>query len=181
MPAPGKVEVGLVEVNLGLGADLVVLAKPPYAGLAAMLLVPLPPRGEWMRHAAGVLSDQAAPPPASLEQWPPEGAEPIDTSYLYDLLAEAGLEYGPSFRGLRAAWRDGEAICAEVSLPEGASQQAERFGLHPALLDAALHAIALLAPEGTSGARLPFSWRGMHLRLAGAGAGRPQPGGSAEP
>ncbi|WP_324617633.1 polyketide synthase dehydratase domain-containing protein, partial [Streptomyces sp. NRRL F-5053] len=70
--------------------------------------------------------------------WPPRGAEPVDVSDCYERLAEAGFGYGPVFQGLRSAWRRGEDVFAEVALPEGV--EGERFGLHPALFDAALHA-----------------------------------------
>ena len=46
------------------------------------------------------------------EPWPPEGAEELDTELLYERLAEAGHDYGPAFRVLRAAWRKGEEIYA---------------------------------------------------------------------
>src|SRR5260221_7621605 len=98
--------------------------------------------------------------------WPPEGAEPVEVEYLYDVLAEAGLEYGPAFQGLTAAWREGEQVYAEVSLPEEVAHEAERFAIHPALLDAALHSIGL-AKEGSSEIELPFSWGGVSLHAEG--------------
>src|SRR5260221_696892 len=124
--------------------------------------------GEWTQSASGALSATPVPAPEPLGAWPPEGAEPLEVDYLYDLLAEAGLEYGPAFQGLTAAWSDGEQIYAEVSLPEEQAQEAERFGIHPALLDSALHGIALAATEGSQGMRLPFSWSGVSLRAVGA-------------
>ena len=79
--------------------------------------------------------------PRALDAWPPEGAEPLEVDYLYDLLAEAGLEYGPAFQGLSAAWREGERIYAEVSLPEEQRQEAGalRDPSRPARLGAARH------------------------------------------
>ncbi|HEX6687243.1 MAG TPA: acyltransferase domain-containing protein, partial [Solirubrobacterales bacterium] len=122
---------------------------------------------EWVQNASGALSEQSPPIPKPLDAWPPEGAESIDIDYLYDLLAEAGLQYGPAFQGLTAAWRrDGGEICVEVSLPEEQSQEAEGFGIHPALLDAALHVTVLGADGGEP--KLPFSWSGVSLRATGA-------------
>ena len=77
-----------------------------------------------------------------------------------------GLQYGPSFQGLKAAWKDGEQIYAEVSLPDEHSQEAGAYAIHPALLDAALHAMALGA--STDGPKLPFSWSGVSLQAQGA-------------
>ncbi|MGV2922434.1 acyltransferase domain-containing protein, partial [Streptomyces alfalfae] len=105
----------------------------------------------WTRHATGVLSAGGRSGGASLAEWPPTGAEATDLEGFYTGLAELGLEYGPVFQGLRAAWRKGEEVFAEVELPEGV--KAEGFGLHPALLDAALHAIGLADGEAEG---LPF-------------------------
>ncbi|HWI96729.1 MAG TPA: SDR family NAD(P)-dependent oxidoreductase, partial [Solirubrobacterales bacterium] len=124
--------------------------------------------GEWTCHASGLLTPATPPAPAPLGTWPPEGAEPLDVAELYAGLADLGLEYGPAFQGVRTAWRDGETIYAEVSLDEERSRQAGRFGVHPALLDAALHAGAFAVGEGTDVARLPFAWSGVSLVADGA-------------
>ncbi|MEV6829665.1 type I polyketide synthase [Amycolatopsis sp. NPDC051102] len=122
-------------------------------------------RDDWTAHAAGVLAPTSAAEPAGLAEWPPAGAEPVDVTGFYDDLAASGFGYGPAFRGLRAAWRLGEDVYAEVALPE---QQAGAFGLHPALLDAALHALGLR--DGETGPRLPFAWTGVTLHATGATA-----------
>src|SRR5262249_37313446 len=72
--------------------------------------------------------------------------------------AASGLHYGPLFQGLRAAWRAGEVVYAEIALPEGTD--VDGYTLHPALLDAALHTIALLdtGSDSDSSAQLPFSF-----------------------
>ncbi|WP_406473756.1 type I polyketide synthase [Streptomyces platensis] len=124
---------------------------------------------DWTQHATGVLAPAGAPGGYAETVWPPAGAEPVDTADYYPHLAEAGMHYGPVFQGLRAAWRRGEEVFAEVALPEAAAEDAASFGLHPALLDAALHAAGLgsfFADEG--GARLPFAWSGLTLHAAGA-------------
>ncbi|TPQ22782.1 polyketide synthase dehydratase domain-containing protein, partial [Streptomyces sporangiiformans] len=86
---------------------------------------------------------------------------------LYERLAADGLGYGPVFRGVRAAWRNGGDVFTEVELPADAESS---FGLHPALLDAALHGIdfsGLMAQSG-GGTLLPFAWQGVSLHAAGA-------------
>ncbi len=129
---------------------------------------------EWALNATGSLSPQPAQPPEPLKGWPPEGAEPIETEFLYDRLAEAGFEYGEAFQGLEAAWREGEQTYAQVSLPEAQASSAERFCIHPALLDAALHAGSALASAPGEGEVAPSgplqaaSWR--HLRVFASGA-----------
>jgi acyl transferase domain-containing protein len=124
----------------------------------------------WTRHASGLLSP---PMPASGEQsaefavWPPEGATPVPVTGLYEELAARGYQYGPAFRGMRAAWRRGTDVFAEVSLPQDSDPST--FGIHPALLDAALHAAGFLASGGEPGeVRLPFAWTGVQLHAVGA-------------
>ncbi|MFF7897181.1 SDR family NAD(P)-dependent oxidoreductase, partial [Streptomyces sp. NPDC007907] len=95
----------------------------------------------WTRHAVGLLAESTPEASFDLSVWPPKGAEPLGVEGLYENLADAGLSYGPVFQGLRAAWRLGDDIYAEVALPEDTTT--DGFGLHPALLDAALHAVAL--------------------------------------
>src|SRR6202044_2722237 len=129
--------------------------------------------GPWTRHAQGTLAPAVpagTPAEADLAAWPPPGAVPVDTGGWYGQLAGAGLEYGPAFRGLVTAWRRGDdrgddEVFAEAVLPDAAGDAAG-FGLHPALLDAVLHA-AGLAGIGT-GMLIPFAWTGVRLHAAGA-------------
>ncbi|MFD9129967.1 type I polyketide synthase, partial [Kitasatospora sp. NPDC059571] len=124
----------------------------------------------WIRHAVGVLAEASAGGGTELTAWPPAEAEPVAVDEVYESFAAAGFAYGPVFRGLRAAWRHGDEVFAEVALPEEVRSEAGLFGLHPALLDAALHAIGaggLLADTGRG--RLPFAWSGVSLHAAGAG------------
>ncbi|MEV0758465.1 beta-ketoacyl synthase N-terminal-like domain-containing protein, partial [Streptosporangium sp. NPDC050280] len=121
----------------------------------------------WTRHATGFLVADIPSEPFDLAEWPPAGATALEVDGLYERLAGQGYEYGPLFQGLRAAWRRGEEIFAEVALPQDARGEAGRFALHPALLDAALHAEALL--DGGSGeVSLPFAWSGVSLHAEGA-------------
>ncbi|HEY5285511.1 MAG TPA: SDR family NAD(P)-dependent oxidoreductase [Solirubrobacteraceae bacterium] len=102
--------------------------------------------------------------------WPPIGAESLPVEDVYDRLAEVGLEYGPVFQGLTRAWkRDGE-IFAEVSLGDGERERAGSFGVHPALLDAALHTMAFDDADAKDGVLLPFSWNDVALFSRGASA-----------
>ncbi|MEO3814018.1 SDR family NAD(P)-dependent oxidoreductase [Sphaerisporangium sp. B11E5] len=126
------------------------------------------PLGEpWTAYAAGMVTSATAPAKVAGE-WPPHAAEPLQTAELYDDLAARGYHYGPAFRGLRAAWRSGDEVLAEVSLspPPG-------YRLAPTVLDAALHAVALagLFP-GDGAVRLPFTWRGFTRHGDARGAAR---------
>ncbi|MFC8616168.1 SDR family NAD(P)-dependent oxidoreductase [Micromonospora purpureochromogenes] len=125
------------------------------------------PDAPWQRHATGQLAPATARPADDLRQWPPAGATAVDIAALYPELADAGLAYGPVFQGLRAAWRAGAEVYAEVELPEEATADAERADLHPALLDAALHAVALTDAVDDR-ALLPFAFTGVTLHAVGA-------------
>ncbi|MEV6569186.1 SDR family NAD(P)-dependent oxidoreductase [Streptomyces kronopolitis] len=129
-----------------------------------------PAPGEpWTLHATGTLTaaqpEPTAPAPSA---WPPAGFEPLPVEDLYAQLSAGGFDYGPLFQGLGAAWREGDRVHAEITLPAPAHQDADHFALHPALLDAALHATAFLPTEDTDSGRLPFSWRGVQIHATGA-------------
>ncbi|MBD3011445.1 type I polyketide synthase, partial [Streptomyces sp. 5-10] len=125
----------------------------------------------WTRCAEGVLADRAAGSASDLAAWPPPGAAEMRVDGAYELLQARGYDYGPAFQGLRAAWRRGDDVFAEVVLEEEAHADARRFGLHPALLDAALHATLLEDDRpGESGTVLPFVWNGVALHATGASA-----------
>ncbi|GAA2661046.1 type I polyketide synthase [Paractinoplanes durhamensis] len=126
----------------------------------------------WTTHATGAL--EPAPvgiDPAStgeFAEWPPAGATEVEIGSLYDDLAEAGYAYGPAFRSLRAAWQRGDEVFAEIALPGDRQAEAQRFTLHPALLDGALHALAFLPRDQGADVRLPFAWTGVRVTAAGA-------------
>ncbi|MEV4832856.1 type I polyketide synthase, partial [Micromonospora sp. NPDC049257] len=125
----------------------------------------------WTRHATGVLADTPAAADFDLVAWPPSGAVPVPTAGLYDELVVQGYEYGPVFQGVQAAWRVGEVVFAEVALPEEAHGEASRFGVHPALLDAALQVVGIgeAVPVGRP-PYLPFAWTDVTLHATGATA-----------
>ncbi|MCQ8195560.1 type I polyketide synthase, partial [Streptomyces sp. RCU064] len=126
---------------------------------------------QWTEHATGTLAQDTttAPPPSALAEWPPADAEPVAVEGLYEQMAEGGYDYGPTFQGLKAVWTRDDEVFAEAALPEDQSEAAGRFGIHPALLDAALHASNYCLP-GEPGSRmlLPFAWNDIRLHATGA-------------
>ncbi|MBO0821743.1 MAG: acyltransferase domain-containing protein, partial [Nocardiopsaceae bacterium] len=132
------------------------VAPPDGAGQSALTISASDGAGGWTRHATGRLSrDTPAPPTVQPPvqppaEWGPGGTE-VDVGQLYQRLAGRGMEYGPAFRGLRAAWRDGTATdgtATDGAAKDGAATYAEldaggedgRYQVHPAVLDAAFHA-----------------------------------------
>ncbi|SES49967.1 Phosphopantetheine attachment site, partial [Streptomyces sp. yr375] len=160
-------EHGAVELQLRVGAPgaagdrpLTVHARPAGDGTA------------WTCYARAVLGTVVAAPQADLDVWPPRDAVALDVGTAYAEFAATGLQYGPAFQGLRAAWRRGDEIFADIALPE--LTDTARYGLHPALLDAALHAMRYLREDEGGGeddrTLLPFAWSGIALRRTGASA-----------
>ncbi|MFE7491945.1 SDR family NAD(P)-dependent oxidoreductase, partial [Kitasatospora sp. NPDC057541] len=123
------------------------------------------------------MAGTGASAPAESPVRPPadEGAVPLDG--FYDWLADAGVAYGPAFLGVRAATRHGEDVYGEIALPEAVAHDADRFGVHPALMDATQHLLGIAAfadraDPGAGPVSLPFSWRDVRLFAPGAAAVR---------
>ncbi|MFL1899029.1 SDR family NAD(P)-dependent oxidoreductase [Streptomyces tauricus] len=169
------------------GVDVqVVVAEPGESGERPVTIHSRREDGPWTRNASGVLAADvlasgAPVPTVDLTAWPPAGADPMDVDDLYDRLAERGHDYGPLFSGLRAAWRLGDELFAEVALTEESDGTDDNFGVHPALLDAATHLLTLHEEneedEGEEdneqdgdrgGPRLPTAWNRVVLHAAGA-------------
>jgi acyl transferase domain-containing protein/acyl carrier protein len=115
--------------------------------------------GPWTLHASGAIGSNSTTRAAAPSEWPPSNALAIASDRAYERLAEFGFGYGRAFQGVRALWQTGDDLYAEVVLPEGADRGG--FCIHPALLDAAVHAGGMI-PDGllTRGGELhvPHSW-----------------------
>ncbi|MEV8444038.1 type I polyketide synthase, partial [Actinosynnema sp. NPDC051121] len=118
----------------------------------------------WTRHATGVLAEDTAPAPDGPGEWPPADAEEIALDGLHERFARAGVEYGAAFRGLRRAWRRGDETWVESTFED----EVAGFGVHPALLDAVLHAVAAGDRAADAGPSMPFDWQGVTLHATGA-------------
>ncbi|WP_189135893.1 type I polyketide synthase [Wenjunlia tyrosinilytica] len=189
-PGTGFVDL-VVHAGLTVGCDLVEeltldtpLTLPPTGTVRLQVTVDEPgPDGRrtvrlhsraddgapWTAHGAAVLatSDGASPaasasaPAAS----PGEGAA-YDVDDVYATLSARGYAYGPGFRALRSVRERPAGLAAEVTLPSG---DAGGFGLHPVLLDAAMHALAATS-DGSGAVLLPFSWNAIRVHATGAAA-----------
>ncbi|MGP4002429.1 type I polyketide synthase, partial [Streptomyces sp. 8N706] len=160
-------EEGGVQVQVWVGS-------PDESGRRAVSVHSRPDGPEelpWTQHAAGTLVAGEHRAGFDATAWPPADARPLDLDGFYDRMADTGFGYGPLFQGLRAAWRSGDDVYAEVTLPEtnGAdAASAASFGIHPALLDAALHAAAFIDLGEHARGGLPFSWQDVTLHASGA-------------
>ncbi|MFE0186298.1 SDR family NAD(P)-dependent oxidoreductase, partial [Streptomyces olivaceus] len=129
----------------------------------------------WVHHATAALrADAPAPDPAEPQwaaTWPPSGTTEADLTGLYDELADDGYVYGPAFQRLARLWHapDG-TVYAEARLPEHGepvSPDEEGFTLHPALLDAVLHAV-VTTTRSEDGVRLPYAFDDVAVHAPGA-------------
>ncbi len=111
----------------------------------------------WTQHTTARLewqTDARHPQPLDLAALRARCGEEVDVASLYAKFVDVGLLYGPVFQGLRAAWRGQNEALAKVALPVGV--KAESYGIHPALLDAAFHAMAAIRESANGELLLPF-------------------------
>ncbi|MEU7146164.1 type I polyketide synthase [Nocardia sp. NPDC046473] len=117
----------------------------------------------WIGHAAGTLT---ADPPArdyAALTWSGATGDQTDINDVYAELTSRGYHYGPAFRGLRSMTSREDRVLARVILPDAAHDGIRYTTVHPALLDAALH--AALRTMGTD-LMIPWSWQGVSFRCA---------------
>src|SRR5204863_6350739 len=59
-------------------------------------------------------------------------------------------------------WQRGDELFAEVAVDDEDADDTERYGVHPALFDTAMHAVVALMARDTDGAaRMLFHWEGV--------------------
>ncbi|MFL6110568.1 MAG: SDR family NAD(P)-dependent oxidoreductase, partial [Catenulispora sp.] len=128
---------------------------------------------DWERCVAGSLASGASPISgpaladcAWADQWPPSGAVAVEVADWYRELFGAGYEYGPLFRAVTDVWRRGDEVFAEIAAAPELGE--DRFGIHPAVLDATLQPAVLAGGSGEL--VLPFVFRGVRLLATGASA-----------
>ncbi|ORA07807.1 hypothetical protein BST12_28745, partial [Mycobacterium angelicum] len=180
------------EVGYGLVEELVLAAPLVIApGTAVAVQVSVGPAGQsgqrsvlvhsrqetpgatWVLHAQATLDVRSGAPGTDLSVWPPVDAQQIDIAGVYQWLAGHGYEYGPAFQGLVGLWRRGEEVFAEVAV--GAGIQVGDWGIHPVLLDAALHAAVIAGGElHDQQMMVPYCWQQVCLHSRGATAARVQ-------
>ncbi|MFF7649491.1 type I polyketide synthase [Streptomyces sp. NPDC007983] len=134
-------ETGSVRVQVSVGAS-------DGTGRRPVDIYSRPEKGDapWTRHATGTLAAAETSPPATVDVWPPAGAEPAQVAAL------------PG--ELRRVWTRGTDVFADIGLGEQHTATAGRFGVHPALLEAAARAAGLPGRAA--------EWRGVTLHATGA-------------
>ncbi|MFE9773184.1 SDR family NAD(P)-dependent oxidoreductase [Streptomyces sp. NPDC005931] len=136
LPASGTVEVSVEVVTSAAAPEVTVHSRRRGQEITG-----------WTLHATAT-ADTRAPLPDGRPPVRPEDAEPAWDEGSYERLAGLGLGYGPAFRCVREAVCTGDGeLLARLSLPAPARDTAHAYPVHPALLDAALHVTAALAPS----------------------------------
>ena len=105
---------------------------------------------------------------------PAPEVEALDRDDFYERLAQQGYGYSGLFRSLRGIGTDParpEVVYAEVALPAGTDVTG--YGIHPALLDAALHPLASVLDRHRRGR--PGRRCGFRTRSAGSPCMPPRP------
>jgi candicidin polyketide synthase FscC len=146
----------------------VVLGAPDAGGGRSVGIHARIGEGPWTAHATGVVAPGGRTPRWEQAEWPPDGAVPIAEDDAYQRFIGSGYGYGPAFRAMTSAWQRDDEIFAELELPAAATG---RFGVHPVLLDAALHP-ALVVSEPDEEVVLPFAWSGVTVHADGARTAR---------
>ncbi len=100
----------------------------------------------WSKHSSGrinTLHDRFEKSAVSLAdvrgKFCDEDAMDVDT--FYATIRAAGLNYGEKFRCVQQLWHRGHEMLARLELPDELVQESRRNYIHPALLDACLHAV----------------------------------------
>jgi acyl transferase domain-containing protein/surfactin synthase thioesterase subunit/acyl carrier protein len=125
-------------------------------------------RGSWSSHMGGILAvrapDSATDLQPGIQDLLARRMQEIPVDRYYRSIADLGLNYGPSFRGIRSLWRgDGEAL-SRVRIPE--SVAVEPYEMHPAFLDACLHIYPALVQEYGDFATLPAELKRTFLPIS---------------
>lgn len=117
--------------------------------------------GDWQEHGHVTIL-QAAPWGHAAVHVPSlyEQTTRFDGQAVYEELAQHGLDYGASFRTLKALHRGEGFAIGEVALNEADAGSYESYWLHPALLDGAMHAMIGAFPlDGEMGVFVPTAIR----------------------
>ncbi|MFI9639152.1 type I polyketide synthase [Micromonospora sp. NPDC051925] len=161
VPVPNA---ALVEVAIRLG-DLA--AAPALEELTVDVPVLLPARGG--RDIRAVVGEPGETRRRSVEIY----SRAVDTPFDAPWTRHAHGTLAPAAPTASRTARPEPGAATDVSLDDTAARDAGRYGMHPALLDAAVRTVL---PDGT----LPTVWTGVTLLASGATALRVRPGTTAQ-
>jgi amino acid adenylation domain-containing protein len=115
-------------------------------------------------HCKGLLTTKELdrPEKQDLEKIKSALTQEISGEACYGLFSEAGIEYGSSFRGIKALYYNEDAVLSRISLP-----QDQAYVLNPGLLDSALQTcIGMQLGKSSKEILLPFSVTELNIYQA---------------
>jgi acyl transferase domain-containing protein/surfactin synthase thioesterase subunit/acyl carrier protein len=121
----------------------------------------------WHTHMTGTLRKSEVPSWStsfSTQQVRARCQQTVPVADLYDWLEKLGLEYGPSFRGVRELYFGEHEALTKVRLPDGLAET--QYVVHPAFLDACLHAYPLVL-DGAQQAKSDGRYSYLPVSLTG--------------
>ncbi|MDC3955567.1 type I polyketide synthase [Polyangium jinanense] len=127
--------------------------------------------GAWTTHAKGVarpLDEAAEVPFVDLDAVRARCREVIAPEEAYEALAQVGLAYGPAFRAMRELHRGPREALSHVVLDAAMVPPGDAYGLHPVLLDAALHTLFGLLEISAVDTHVPFAFGEIDVFGTGA-------------
>jgi len=121
----------------------------------------------WQTHMTGTLRTSEEPSWSAFSpaQVRARCQRTLPIADFYERLGALGLEYGPNFRGVQEVHLGQHELLSKVQLPDGNLQS--QYVMHPAFLDACLHAYPLVLEAAEKGksdrhnAYLPVSLKGF--------------------
>lgn len=125
-------------------------------------------RSGWTLHASGKVAP--LPDDAEAESFNPAEIEirctqHVDAGDIYAQLDSRGIQYGPTFRTMQQIGSDGQGESLARIIPhEAVAAALDHFRFHPALLDAALHAVVpLLLRDASRNPMLPVAFQSVQI------------------
>ncbi|MEU3391565.1 SDR family NAD(P)-dependent oxidoreductase [Streptomyces albidoflavus] len=153
----------------GSAVEVQVSVEPANAEGARPAAIFSRPVGEksWLRNADGILADaNTAVPPLEADVSVVAGTVELPAEGLYTDLLDLGYGYGEAFQGVRSGAHEGDWAHSRIVLPEAARVNHRGFAIHPALVDAALHAAVrcgLLGEAAAGNISVPFIFSGVRI------------------
>ncbi|MCG6893704.1 MAG: SDR family NAD(P)-dependent oxidoreductase, partial [Desulfobacteraceae bacterium] len=101
---------------------------------------------------------EAAPEPMDVSAVRDRCPEKRKGDTCYRLFHESGLRYGPAFQSIEELFIGKGEVLASLRLPESEAEDAERFFLHPSILDGAFQTVSgLVQRQDAQGPHLPYA------------------------
>lgn len=128
---------------------------------------------DWTLHVSGTLQkrkSESAVQNIDVEAVKAIHSEVIDIQKFYSGLAEIGFHYGSSFQGVRELRTGDRSAFAElaINLSSDEAAEADKYQLHPTILDAAFQLLAAVSMSGDSkDTYLPFAIENLELAVPG--------------